>query len=313
MTTLKTPPPDVLEYLQAVRATLADLPPEERDELMVDVETALLEAAEESERPLASRLGPPEEFAADLRAAAGLQDRPSPAPAVSGLRELLVAALQHPRIDAARRVATDLAPIWWVARAFVAYAVIALALQARTSIKHPWMPVVSDSSITFVVLALFVAASLWLGLRHRQARAVLWLDVVLALVALPLAANLASHSSAYSRGDAAAAVVYEPPVERVAFDGRMIRNIYPYTRDGRLLHDVLLFDDLGNPLKIGDQASDPNRRVLTTRAGKLVFNSFPINYFEPGTRRVADPDATATPITVAPIRDPAPLRPTKRP
>ena len=65
MTTLKTPSPDVLEYLQAVRATLADLPPDERDELMVDVETALLEAAEESERPLASRLGPPEDFAAD--------------------------------------------------------------------------------------------------------------------------------------------------------------------------------------------------------------------------------------------------------
>jgi hypothetical protein len=135
---------------------------------------------------------------------------------------------------------------------------------------------------------------------------------VLALVALPLAANLASHSSPYSRGEASAPVIHEHPIERLAFDGRPVRNLYPYTRDGRLLHDVLLFDDLGNPVKIADQVRDHDRRLLTTRAGKPVFNSFPINYFEPGTRRVADPDATANPIEVPPIRNPAPLLPKQR-
>ena len=153
MSTLKTPPPDVLEYLHAVRATLADLPAEERDELMVDVESALFEAAEESERPLAARLGPPEEFAADLRAAAGLQASQAPAPPASRLRDVFAAVLEHPRVVAVRRIGGELAPIWWFARGFIAFALLALMLGADTSVRHPWMPVVGNRATTFVVLA----------------------------------------------------------------------------------------------------------------------------------------------------------------
>ena len=36
---------------------------------------------------------------------------------------------------------------------------------------------------------------------------------------------------------------------------------------------------------------DPNRRLLVTAGGHQIFNSFPIRYFEPGTTTVADPHA----------------------
>lgn len=312
MTTLKTPPPDALEYLQAVRATLADLPPEERDELMVDVETALFEAAEESERPLAARLGPPEEFAADLRAAAGLQDRQVPAPAASRLRDLFAVALTHPRVGSARRMGGELAPIWWMLRAFIAFAAVALMLGAPTSVKNPWMPVLGDRTSTLAFLALIAAGSVWLGLRHRRSRAMVRVNVALALVALPLGLVLLDKGSDIYGGGS---VLYnDPPPTGLNVDGYPLRNIYAYTRDGRPLHDVALFGDHGMPLNIGgEQSPDPHRRLLTTPAGGAVFNTFPILYVDPGTGRVADPDATAVPIRPPRLTSPVPLRPQKRP
>ena len=64
--------PDVDAYLAAVRASLDDLPAAERDDLLAEVEVSIVEAAGEGESALAARLGPPHEFAAELRAAAGL-------------------------------------------------------------------------------------------------------------------------------------------------------------------------------------------------------------------------------------------------
>ncbi len=76
----------------------------------------------------------------------------------------------------------------------------------------------------------------------------------------------------------------------LVFDGTPVANVYPFSRRGRLLHDVLLFDGLGRPLEVGG-TGDPNRRYVETAAGRRLFNVFPIRYYEPGTRRVAKPDA----------------------
>jgi uncharacterized membrane protein len=99
--------------MDAVRARLADLPPEEREDLLADTEASLLEAAEEEDAPLALRLGPPERFADELRAAAGLE--PAGRPVRAGrLRELVA----HPAVTRARAWARELAPVWWVARGY---------------------------------------------------------------------------------------------------------------------------------------------------------------------------------------------------
>jgi hypothetical protein len=79
-----------------------------------------------------------------------------------------------------------------------------------------------------------------------------------------------------------------------------VENIYPYDRQGRLLHDVRLYDQRGRPIVV-QGLGDPNRRPVFERGGRRTLNAFPIRHFEPGTRRVARPNA-------GPDIDPRPLR-----
>src|SRR5581483_3068770 len=60
-------PSDVERYLARVRDALSDLPVEERNELLAEVEASLYESASETGGPVAAQLGPPEDFAAELR------------------------------------------------------------------------------------------------------------------------------------------------------------------------------------------------------------------------------------------------------
>jgi len=61
----------VARYAAAVRVAVADLGPEERAQLLGDLEAHLEEVAAEGGGSLAERLGPPEAYAAELRAAYG--------------------------------------------------------------------------------------------------------------------------------------------------------------------------------------------------------------------------------------------------
>src|SRR5437870_6781775 len=62
---------DVASYASAVRAALAPLPDAERESLLEDLENHLAEVASESDLSLQERLGPPEDYAAELRSAYG--------------------------------------------------------------------------------------------------------------------------------------------------------------------------------------------------------------------------------------------------
>ncbi len=63
---------EVGDYLAAVSRELADLPAAERDDLLEDLDSHLHEVIAEGEGSLEQRLGPPEQYAAELRASAGL-------------------------------------------------------------------------------------------------------------------------------------------------------------------------------------------------------------------------------------------------
>ena len=47
------------------------------------------------------------------------------------------------------------------------------------------------------------------------------------------------------------------------------------------------------------------RRILRLKGGATIFNSYPVRYFEPGTKRVANPEGGAPPappvITTPPL------------
>ena len=113
MTPTTAVPPEVSEYLAAVRAALDDLPATERDDLLAEVEPSLLDAAFETGGNVSARLGPAEEFAAELRTAAGLQVPPRRTHDEPRLLRAARRLVRDPRVQELRR----LAPIWWLVRA----------------------------------------------------------------------------------------------------------------------------------------------------------------------------------------------------
>ncbi len=302
MTAATAPPPEVAAYLAAVRDSLSDLPASERDDLVAEVEPSLVEAAAEG-GAIAARLGPPEEFAAELRAAAGLHESspstPRPSELAARLRTLAARIRNDPRLVAPARIARDLAPIWWVARAYFAVGALAFALDEQWSARYPVVPRLGGSGETGA-LAIAVAAviSAWLGLRARRhgplfPRAGAVLNALLALAIFPTLAEVTDTKA----HDALVAAAYAPRPQAVAptgvsNNGTRVDNIYPFSRDGKLLHDVLLYDGAGRPIEVpSNRGLDPDRRYVVTNGNKPLFNVFPIRYYEPGTRRVERPNA----------------------
>jgi HAAS domain-containing protein len=303
--------PDVEAYLAAVRDALADLGAEERDELLADVEASILESAEESDAPIAARLGPPADFATELRVAAGLGG--ATAAPRTWRRPSLEELRSDPRVAAASRVARELAPIWWVARAYVVVALIGWLADGDRSTSPPETFRLGGPELGLALLALALTASLALGLwqrRHdgRLAAPILAVNLVLAVLAVPVYDDLLD----WLKNPPAGVVIVDEQVVQagVAHDGLPVENIYAYSRDGRLLLDVLLFDQNGRPLLIRPGGADLNRRVLRTGNGREIRNAYPIRYYEPGTQRVANP-RLAPPVRVPRIATP-PLE-TERP
>jgi hypothetical protein len=296
-TTLELPP-DVAEYLRVVRDALADLPADERDDLLAEVEASLLEAASDTSGSVAAKLGPPEEFAAELRSAAGLHEVTPAASQVSLFTELRQWAATSPRARALRAVAAELAPIWWAMRGYLAVGFLAVATNASWSSTNHAIPRIGSGEGGVVAILVAVALSVWLGLRTRGRKTrftalIAAANIGLVLAVIPVAQEITGAQNAANRQLVSMAYASQklPPVpEGLSNYGKPIQNIYPYSRDGKLLHDVLLYDGAGNPLEIRGEA-DPNRRIVVSNGGDQMFNAFPIRYYEPGTTHVAHPNA----------------------
>ena len=192
-----------------------------------------------------------------------------------------------------RPIAVELAPIWWAVRGYLLVAAAALALDTEWSTRLPIVPRVAGSTawgIATIVVA--TAASVALGLLQRR-RGTPFRGVVVALnVALALAAIPIVQRAMDAMPFVAVAGPAAQPVSGVLNNGAQVDNIYPFSRDGKLLHDVLLYDGAGRPIEIsGDRFTDPDRRVVVTNGNEPLWNVFPIRYYEPGTRRVARPNA----------------------
>ena len=297
MTTAAAVPSEVAAYVATVRSALRDLPESERDDLLLEVEASLAEAATEG-GSLPARLGPPEEFAAELRAAAGLhQSAGPPTPEVRvarRLRDVAARVAAHPAGHALRRVAYELAPIWWVARAYFAVGAVAYLLDAQWSIRFPVVPRLGSAEAGLAIVGAALVASVWIGLQLRRhgnpfPRTTLLANALLALAIVPVAVEVDNARMAGALLTPAAGAAAQ---EGLAYDGQPVTNIYPFTRDGTLLHDVLLYDQNGQPLDVAsNRGLDPDRRFVTTNGNRPLFNVFPIRYYEPGTRTVARPNA----------------------
>jgi hypothetical protein len=287
----------VAAYLDAVRSRLADLPVEERDDLVADVEASLLEAGEP---PTLS----PEDFATELREAAGL----APETATSSQQSLLDSVrvwLATDRGASLVRTAHELAPLWWALRAYVIVVLVALATGQGWPVGSGSAYTIVSLDTSIVVLILAAAVSTWLGLRGRRQpsphrRLARVANVGLALAVLPVAAFSLNQLDYWNY---AQSYVTVEPSPGLALDGEPIRNLYPYSREGTPLFDVLLYDEAGRAISVLSGPEDTSRRVLADANGTQLFNSFPIRYYEPGTRTVARP-GLAPPITVPKVATP---------
>lgn len=223
---------DVRAYVARVRVALSDLPDDDADELTQGMEADLVELTAESQS-LRSRLGTPETYADDLRAAAGLPPR---APAAEGgaLGRRLARWSDRQNTLMAQPWVRDLRPVGWAVRGVVVFWVVALVFGIDSSNLLGW--------------ALGVALSFWVGRVTRN-----WKDgargslvapnLVIALVGLIL---LPSHYDAsirepeYSGSPAA--------VEGLAVNGEPVTGIVVYDSSGRRIEHPRAFDQNGSPL-----------------------------------------------------------------
>lgn len=115
----------VRKFAQAVRLELADLGPEEVEELTDGLEADLSEQAGDSD---GSAHGDPAEYASELRAAAGLPARTAERPKISRIISAESARVSRRVVATIRSSKTgsslldflaSIRPVWWLARAVV--------------------------------------------------------------------------------------------------------------------------------------------------------------------------------------------------
>lgn len=247
---------EVAAYVAAVRDALADLPAREREELLEDLRAHLTEVAAEGDLPLWNRIGPPWEYAAELRSAAHPElGRP--------------ARRGNARLDAWRRRARErlavldtklgpmfgheraseflrlLLPAWWVVRGYLAAMLVVAVLDDGH--RPGLLPRLADSTLVgLVVLAGFVLGSLWLARREdrlgRWPRRALYAgSALVVLFGLSQAASVDGHER-WWYGPQYVYSEYNPYEE--------VTDVIPVDEHGRVLTNVRLLDQNGDPLDI---------------------------------------------------------------
>ncbi|MFK3981081.1 HAAS signaling domain-containing protein [Micromonospora sp. NPDC050397] len=262
---------EIADYVERVGRALADLSPADRDELLEDLPEHLTDVAAEGAGTLVQRLGTPEAYAAELRAAAGL-----PAPDQPADRDKRVAAAVH-RLRGRLKVVDGrvgpligyanaseflglLRPGWWVLRGYLVAMVVTVM---TTGGSFGLMPQVDGSDVAgLLLLAVCVVGSIWLGRRAGQFRG--WRRHLLTLGTVALVIfSLVGFVDADQRGRHPN--FYEPAYNADPYAD--VRDVYVYDQQGRLLEGVLLFDQDGRPIRLGHPECDRGQGFRTFRDG----------------------------------------------
>ena len=311
---------DVASYADAVRAAFADLPADDREDLLEDLESHLEEVLAETGGPLSERLGPPRAYADELRASAGLPPprsaagpRRSPAQWLQQSRsaQRLRALAARPAGRAVLDFLPQLRPSWWVLRGYLAVQ-LASALSSLMSVgsgmSFPVPSLLGSRVLGLLVTAGAVVGSVAIARREvttRPARRLLLLgNTSLALFALLLVGILAGSTSVSPSPAVAEGQFLAPGLRQ---DGREVGNIFPFDAQGRPLHDVYLVDQDGNPIT-PSHYDRPDVKPLLPRdpADNEIGNLFPQRQFavDPvtGTRHPVPTPGFQPPSTLLPPR-----------
>lgn len=304
----------VRSYAQAVRRHLVDLGPDVADDLtdgleadlteaVLDAEVATADAVGTQAFDLADQFGPADEYAAELRAAAGL---PAPAPAgrtgrgpgrVLGDAWTVVAerwraawrpVTSTPGWAAFADFARSLAPAWWILRGWVAAQVVMWAAGMDVTL---WPS--STGGRILVVAAIVVSVQWgrgrWVPRWAWFPRAVAVASVAAGVLAIPLVSDVAAESSSvvtsgsYDAGWSDGFHEAQFSQASTGGDGRMagtdgiwvegmqVSNIFAYDAAGDPIRDVQLFDDRGRPVRTISDSATWNTWSVPDVAGSWNF------------------------------------------
>ena len=314
---------DVTAYAAKLRAQLADLPSAEADVLLEDLEQHLAEVAAEGEGSLLERLGPPGDYAAELRAAYSTgHQRPQTngEHLVDSIRAAVVRMKESTLMRQIRAFLPSLRPAWWVLRAYLAVLILTSVFSPGYDLGPIPSPFTKHGLVEILATGFAIWLSVRIGRRNRPlpqfARFLtLSANVVIAFVALVILGNM--HSFAYpSFIDMASP---QQPSFATAFAAGQVTNIYPYSQDGKPLTNVLLFDQDGRPITL--QQGEPQTSYPIGADSKPITNAYPLTQrhsngdtvvaprvaFPPWPTLGVTPSASASP-TASPSPGPSPTR-----
>ncbi len=268
----------VTAYAAAVRSHLSDLSPEQVEDLTDGLEADLAEALEDaagggvaadeaSVLDLTRRFGPAREYAAEMRAAAGLE-----AAVVTGrrrpVRDAMRATGEHWEatgaafVDRLARVPGGtwlvetvplLRPAWWLLRAWVWFvvAIFPVSVVFGLNVGQPFVP---TGLVGWLVLLGMVVLSVEWGRGHlkdrRLPRTLLALAHAVAVVAVvPLLVAFIGQPTTQTIYVDGGYTEPPPTSDGVVVDGMRVSNLFVYDAQGNELHDVQVFDDRGRPVQ----------------------------------------------------------------
>ncbi|MCO8277114.1 hypothetical protein M1L60_41725 [Actinoplanes sp. TRM 88003] len=303
---------EITEYVERVRAALADLPEATRAELLEDLPEHLAEIRAEDTVTLTDRLGTPEAYAAELRATAagfvgGFPDPPKrrfePLQAaradvmkVLGTADVKVGpVLGYPKASDFLRL---LRPAWWVLRGYLAAMAVAYFLDAQSTVGL--LPRIGNSTlIALVLLAGCIVASIALGRRRFELNQ--WKRVALyggttVLIFFAIGGFFSADSD-----------VRDPGYNDVGYSGGgnpydYIQDVFVYDNQGRLVPGARLFDQDGQPIQMGNAycSDESTGEVSHTRSMGYPYCPEAAPFASPA------PDATVTADPSEPAEEPKP-------
>ena len=284
----------VRTYLDAVKAELEDLPEDDRDELLEDLEEHLLEVAAEDDGTLEQRLGPPAVYAEELRASAGLPSRDQTLARRPGqrfadrlTRSRMWAAgariAESERCRSLRAFIKECAPGWWVLRGYLG--VVALAQITGGAPRDDFPIPFGGAGVPLITGA--VLLSVWLGRRTQDHRKSRFLSLAVSIAVAVIATGAASGWDSGAYADYQEQTTNYPGMLSHA-DDTPIGNICPYSSDGKLLSGVVLVDQDGRAIvNTSPQLADARQLEPT---GPAILNVYPrsLNVLE-GFVDITDP------------------------
>lgn len=304
---------DVARYAAEVRAALGDMPAEEREALLEDLDDHLAEIAAEAEGTLTERLGPPTQYAAELRAAYGTT-RPNADRPTGPVREIvdgLRAGLGQSRwYRDVRAFLPSLRPAWWVLRGYGVALLLTLMFSSGVDVRPIPNPFHARGLVQLILTAVAIVLSVRLGQRfHARTDATRLLGILgntaIALLVIPMLGSMSSNAG-YVGGD----VVTQGPnfaAQSVFAGGGVVTNIYPYSKEGKPLTDVLLFDQNGQPLTVDSKAGGVESTYPLGADGQPITNAYPLTQRNIGGPPVARPRVAVPPWpTPSPSPSPSP-------